>query len=270
MKISIITPCRNSEKTIERTIKSVLRDTRDIDLEYILVDGLSTDNTMSIITSYMKKYPSIIKAISEKDNSMTEALNKGIRLATGDIIASINADDEYLPMVLPMIEKAFRKKNADIILTNTYDVIEESGIIHSKSTPWFFSPFVYSFTECPFPECAIFFKSECFKKFGLFDEKYKYTQDFELYLRMYYGGCKFSYVDVDGSLFYRSSTNYSSTISGKMKDEVMKYFKYKGILNIFYLSRASKAIKAVLHLRRYYLRNYRLDQLKARYKNEQI
>lgn len=91
MKISIITVCYNSAETIEDTIRSVASQTYN-DVEYIIVDGLSTDGTVGII----KKYPNIVsKWISEKDNGIYDAMNKGVGLATGDVIGILNADDVY-------------------------------------------------------------------------------------------------------------------------------------------------------------------------------
>lgn len=92
MKISIITICFNSEKTIEDTIKSVLNQTYT-NYEYLIIDGLSKDNTLNIIKSYEKKFKGKLKYISEKDKGLYDAFNKGIKLASGDIIGIINSDD---------------------------------------------------------------------------------------------------------------------------------------------------------------------------------
>src|SRR5574344_2512884 len=91
--ITIITVCYNSEKTIERTIKSVVNQTYK-NIEYIFIDGASSDKTLDIIKKYMKEY-SFIKLISEKDNGIYDAMNKGISLSTGSIIGMINSDDYY-------------------------------------------------------------------------------------------------------------------------------------------------------------------------------
>ena len=91
-KISIITVCYNSAKTIEDTILSVINQTYN-NIEYIIVDGLSTDNTLEIVNKYQDK---IAKVVSEKDAGLYDAINKGIGLATGEIIANINSDDFYI------------------------------------------------------------------------------------------------------------------------------------------------------------------------------
>lgn len=94
MKISIITPTFNSGKTIEDTLKSVASQTYG-DYEQIIVDGASRDDTVSIVKQYQKKYPGKIKLISEKDKGIYDAMNKGIKLATGDVIGILNSDDVY-------------------------------------------------------------------------------------------------------------------------------------------------------------------------------
>ena len=91
LKISIITVCYNGGKTIEKTIQSVLSQTYE-NIEYIIIDGMSKDNTLEIINRYRHK---ISKLVSEKDNGMYDALNKGISLASGDIVGILNADDVF-------------------------------------------------------------------------------------------------------------------------------------------------------------------------------
>lgn len=252
MKISIVTPCRNSEKTIRRTIESVLNQTLVNDeLEYIIVDGKSTDSTLSIIQEYAVKNK-CIKYISERDNSMTEALNKGMKMATGEIVASINADDTYLPDTLSKVCDKYRKTDTDILMINTY-LIREGGDVKSHNTPRKFTPFICSLIECPFPECAIFFKRRCVEELGYFNEDIKYTQDLELYLRQYYKGYKFLYADIDGSCFFVSDTNYSSVLSGKMRDEVCTYIAYPRIYKYISGSQLSKLLKVILRMRHYYV-----------------
>ena len=94
MKISIITATFNSAKTLSQTLESVLKQTYH-DYEHIIVDGLSKDNTMEIVKQYEAKYNGKLKYISEKDTGIYDAMNKGIKMATGDVIGILNSDDIY-------------------------------------------------------------------------------------------------------------------------------------------------------------------------------
>ena len=94
MKISIITATYNSEKTIEETLNSVLSQSYT-DYEHIIIDGVSKDNTLSIIKKYEPKYNGRLKIISEKDSGLYDAMNKGIKNAIGDVIGILNSDDIY-------------------------------------------------------------------------------------------------------------------------------------------------------------------------------
>ena len=91
---TIITPCFNSEKTIEKTLQSVLNQTYQ-NFEYIIIDGGSTDDTLSIIESYKEKFAEKLTVVSEKDNGIYDAMNKGIQLAKGELVGIVNSDDFY-------------------------------------------------------------------------------------------------------------------------------------------------------------------------------
>ena len=99
MKISVITICYNSENTIEKTIQSVLKTKLKI-IEYIIIDGGSTDNTINIINKYKSK---ISKFISAEDKGIYDAINKGINVANGDIISILHSDDVYLIMMFYLL-----------------------------------------------------------------------------------------------------------------------------------------------------------------------
>jgi glycosyltransferase involved in cell wall biosynthesis len=112
MKISLITVSYNSEETIEETIQSVLAQ-KNIDLEYILIDGASSDTTLKIIEPYKSK---IAVFLSEKDNGIYDAMNKGIQLATGDVIGILNSDDVFTnDEILGKVCKAFEDPDVDAI-----------------------------------------------------------------------------------------------------------------------------------------------------------
>lgn len=186
MKISIITVCLNSEKTIEQTIKSVIGQ-QDADFEYIIIDGKSKDRTLEIIERYRDNISIII---SEPDHGIYDAMNKGIALATGDIIGIINSDDWYEPDVFGMVRKCFAESDAEVIYgrLNLIDANGESEVL----IPGDIEKLRY---EMEIPHPTVFVKKEIYKKYKTFQMKYKIAADYDLMLRLYVGGVKFRCLD---------------------------------------------------------------------------
>ena len=120
MKISVITVCLNSEKTIEKTINSVIRQ-KYKNIEYIVIDGNSEDNTKQIISKY-KKF--INKYVSEKDSGIYNAINKGIRLATGELISILHSDDCYFNenTLQNIVEQFDHNKNIECLIGTTTSI----------------------------------------------------------------------------------------------------------------------------------------------------
>lgn len=118
IKITVITVCFNAEDTIEQTIQSVLGQNYP-ELEYIIVDGLSTDATMKIVNKY---FCDTMRVVSESDKGISDAFNKGIGMATGDIIGLINADDQLNTGALARVNKAYQESGADIIYGDTITI----------------------------------------------------------------------------------------------------------------------------------------------------
>lgn len=181
MKISIITVTYNSEKTLEDTISSVLNQNYE-DLEYILVDGASKDNTINIINSFQKKYPQKLKYISEKDYGIYDAMNKGIRMATGDIIGILNSDDIFNDnFVLTDIIRAF-SNNIDAICGNLKFVRKNN--VNSTVRVWKGSPYK-SFSKGWHPAHPTFYvRKRIYDNYGVYDTSFNVSADFELMLRL--------------------------------------------------------------------------------------
>jgi glycosyltransferase len=180
MKISIITACRNSEATIETAIRSVLEQS-GIDLEYIIIDGASSDNTLRIIDRYRDR---ISKIISEKDSGIYFALNKGVSLATGDVVGLLHSDDFYSgPSILSKVINLFSQTGCDAVYgdlqyvdrNNTDKVIRnwKSGACREN---------IFLSGWMP-PHPAFFVKRDCYNKYGLFNTDFKSAADYELMLR---------------------------------------------------------------------------------------
>lgn len=180
MKISIITITYNSAATIEQTINSVL-DQNYSNIEYIIVDGGSTDNTLQIIEKYKSK---ISKFVSGKDNGLYDALNKGIDLATGDVIGILHSDDFYIDNTI--IEKyaaTFIKNHSDAVYSDLFYVDKENTnkIIRKwKSGNHKPNSFLHGWMP---PHPTFFVKRELYQKFGKFNLEFKHSADYELMLR---------------------------------------------------------------------------------------
>lgn len=179
MKISIITVSYNSAGTIRDTIESVLNQTYS-DIEYILVDGASKDDTISIIKSYGTK---ISKLISEKDNGIYDAMNKGINVATGDVIGILNSDDFYSHSnVIKNVVQKF-EKDTDAVYG---DLVYVSGADKNKIVrTWKAGKYeVGSFQKGWMPPHPTFFvKKSVYEKLGMFTDQLKSAADYEIMLR---------------------------------------------------------------------------------------
>lgn len=190
MKISIITVSYNSERTIEQTIQSVINQDY-CQLEYIIIDGKSTDNTGNIIEKYIEY---ISCYVSERDEGIYDAFNKGIEKATGEIIGFINSDDILAPGTLNYISKNFNS-NTDVMFGNIIyfdDKIEKYKILR-KADPKL-RKIQYEMTPSIFHP-ATFIKKNAYKKFGSYNKQIKLAADWELLLRFYTQGANFYYVN---------------------------------------------------------------------------
>ena len=184
MKISIITVCYNSEKTIRDTIESVLSQTYK-DYEYLIIDGKSKDNTVNII----KDYPDII-LISEKDNGLYDAMNKGIKMSTGDIIGIINSDDIlYDENVFQTIADNY-KEDTEILYANIkyYNedftkVIRDYISGEKKNNSWMPA------------HPTLYIRKEVFNKIGYYNTDYKITSDYDFVVRCNTNNIKYQYLD---------------------------------------------------------------------------
>lgn len=181
LKISVITTTYNSASTLEDTIKSVVsQDYKNI--EYIIIDGLSKDNTLEIVNRY-KDHISLV--VSEKDKGIYDALNKGIEKATGDIIALLHSDDFYIDnTVLSEVATAFEKNNCDSVYGNLYYVDkDDTNKIVRKWVSGNYKHGMFLNGWMP-PHPAFFVKKSVYEKHGIFNLDFRSAADYELMLRL--------------------------------------------------------------------------------------
>lgn len=181
MKITIITVTYNSELTVRDTIENVLAQTFT-NYEYLVIDGASKDKTISIVKEYEPLFGGKLKWISEPDEGLYDAMNKGIRMATGDVIGILNSDDLFMDNhVLSDIVAAFDEQT-DALFGNLYFVNKDD--ISKIVRVWKGSPYK-SFKNGWHPAHPTFYvRCEVYKKYGVFDTTFDVSADFELMLRL--------------------------------------------------------------------------------------
>lgn len=197
MKVSIVTSCYNRESTIRGAIDSVLaQDYHDI--EYVIVDGASKDDSVAVIEEAIKNLPEnvTVKFISEPDHGMYEAINKGIRMATGDIIGLVHSDDMlYDEHVISEIVEIFEKSEADFVYGD--GVFVNAKNINKPVRNWIGGPYYRWKVRCGWlplhPTCYI--KREVMMREGLYDESFKIAADTDLLVRyLYKANIKVKYI----------------------------------------------------------------------------
>lgn len=217
MDLSVITVCYNSEKTIKRCIDSVLM-IKGVDYEYIIIDEASTDKTVDIANSYIdlfhrKRVP--FNIVSERDNGIYDAMNKGIELAKGEWVLYINSDDA-------LFDDTGLSKMVNDKRTRQYGIVYGDTEVINKSNSFLQKPKalsrLYSGVEMPFCHQSTITKRKLLEKYR-FDESYMIIADLEMYLRMYEAKEAFKYMPICISSFSNeglSQTNrISSVIEGK-------------------------------------------------------
>jgi len=182
MKISVITVCYNSAKTIGHTLRSVREQTYD-DIEHIIVDGASKDNTLEVVAA---EGTHVVKLVSEKDDGIYDAMNKGIQLATGDVVAFLNADDFYKDAdVLARVAGALQEDQLDALYgdveyfrPNQLDFVARrynSGRFTVGRLGWGWMP----------AHPALFVRRALFERYGFFRTDYRIAGDFEFISRVF-------------------------------------------------------------------------------------
>ena len=230
--ISIVTIVYNGEAHLEETILSVLNQDYD-NVEYIVIDGDSTDGTINILKKYED---SIDYWISERDEGISDAFNKGIRCATGKLIGLINADDYYEKNAFTQIVNCFLSHStiSDSIIYGNTNKVTVNGIKEIKKSnnlSWCIS--------VPFSHCSSFLTSSYYKKYGLFDTNFKIGMDVELLMR---GLKRANYLEIDDYIATQRDGGVSDTNRLQGYTEYRKISKTHFGLGLSYLGYIFKLI----------------------------
>lgn len=176
-KVSIITPCLNSEATIRQTIESVLHQTYG-NIEYIIIDGKSTDKTLDIVREYIPQFQGRLKYVSEKDKGIYDAMNKGIRQSTGTLIGIIGSDDYY---ECDAVEKIVAHMTDE-----PYQVLYGyCRVYHKNRVKYIAKKRHETLPQTMIPHATCFVTRQIYRDFGMFVTAFKVASDYELMLRLY-------------------------------------------------------------------------------------
>lgn len=230
MFFSIITVCFNSEKTIERTIQSVLHQTYQ-DFEYIIIDGASTDGTLQIIHRYESLFDGKLRLLSEPDKGIYDAMNKGIKMASGQLIGIVNSDDYYEPDALEIVRTSYQNEKYMVLYGLLRTTIEGKEImVYLKNHENLKHDMITH------PTC--FITRDTYEKFGVYSLKYPYSADYELMLRLQ------KHSEVKFKEIYHIISNFSldgSSASVKAyRDTIRLKREYRLISVMFYMKEMIK------------------------------
>ena len=238
-KVSIITVVYNGAKTIEQTIQSVIGQTYK-NIEYIIIDGLSVDGTQRVVEKYID---SIDCFISEKDDGLYYAMNKGIQHATGEIIGIINSDDWYAKDTVERIVSFFVHNPVDLVHGRTLIIYQDGS---DRMSP--IQPLEMLWHEMVVSHPSVFVKKEVYEKYGLFNTDYKVAADYELMLKFYCKHVRFGFIN-----------------------DVLAYFRYGGYSH----RNRSQMIEEHKNVCMNYVdlcptKNEMLEKIKGRYKSQRF
>lgn len=228
-KITIVTPSFNQGNFIRETIESILSQNYD-NLEYFIIDGGSTDNTLEIIEEYSNQ---INYWVSEKDKGQSDAINKGVSRATGELFAWVNSDDILLPNCLQKIAECYlQNERVDIIHSNSVYIDSRSCINKMvrvpKQTLFFANHGVWSI-----PQPSVFYKTETFKRVGYLNEQYQLSMDLDLWMRFVRSKCTICYIPQYLGAFRWQEQSKSTLSIQKMGKKYSENPECKIIFNIY-------------------------------------
>lgn len=193
-KISIVTITYNSESTVEETIRSVVSQDYP-NLEYIIIDGASKDGTLDIVRKYSDR---IACVVSEPDKGISDAFNKGIMNATGEIIGIINSDDVLLPGALSAVAAAY-EKGVGVYRGNIF-IWDDATDTRIKARPSMEFP-LHTFKKRIVCHQGTFVAKEAYEKHGMFKTDFRFMMDLDLLIRFYEAGVRFKYIPTELAMF---------------------------------------------------------------------
>ena len=241
MKISIITITYNSASSLQRALDSVQSQTYK-DIEHVIIDGASTDGTRKLIEAYAKQHKNV-KWVSEKDNGIYDAINKGIRLATGDVIGFLHSDDMFYSVdSIGQIAAAFEQNQADVVYGDLQYMRGNKVVRRWKSNT--FNPRALKYGWMP-PHPTVYVRREVYQQVGEYDSWFRISADYDMILRIFTAGYNTHYIpevlvcmETGGA----SNKNTKARLSNTMEDYIVLKKNHVGA---GYLTVACKQLRKV-------------------------
>jgi glycosyltransferase involved in cell wall biosynthesis len=223
VKISIITVTFNRAHIIRDAIEGVLLQ-KYKNYEYIIVDGASKDNTVDILKEYEPKFEGRMRWISEPDNGLYDAINKGFKMATGDVLGIINSDDFFhRDDVFETIANGFTDSTIQVVFGNERIINPNNPDVNYRfEAPWYFRPWMFRIGLEP-PHPTFYARKELFEKWGYYRMGYVISADFELMMRfMYIHKAKYKYLNHTLLTFRNSGISTDSANRHMMNKEIVR------------------------------------------------
>lgn len=230
VKISIITVTHNRAYVIKDAINGVLKQ-RYMNYEYIIVDGKSKDNTVDVLKEFEPKFEGRMRWISEKDDGLYDAINKGIKLATGDVVGIINSDDFFhRDDVFDAIAHAFDDETIQVVYGNERIINPDNPDVNYRyEAPWYFSKWMFRIGLEP-PHPTFYARRELFEKWGYYKMGYVISADFELMMRfLLVHKAKSKYINHTILTFRNSGISTDKTNRLMMNKEIVRACKTNNI-----------------------------------------
>ena len=249
--ISIITVCFNSEMTIKKTIESVLFQNYTF-FEYIIIDGASKDQTLNIINQF--NIDSRIKVVSEPDEGIYDAINKGIKLSNGEIIAILNSDDFYSnESVLSKIVSGFINE-IDLVYSDICFINKKGKMTRLFSSKYFHKFFFYFGMMPPHP--SIFVRKTIYENMGGYKTSYQIASDFDYFLRVFlFSDYNTKYLPILSVIMNEGGAS-NGTLNRRitLNKEILKSFKENGLKSNYVFIYLKYVIKIFQFISPYFLR----------------
>ncbi|EKD52306.1 MAG: glycosyl transferase family 2 [uncultured bacterium] len=219
MKISVVTPSYNQGRFIQRCIDSV-RSQQGVEIEHVILDNCSTDETREHIRAYQNEPGAVeVKIIIAPDKGQTDAINRGFRMATGNVVCWLNTDEYYDQGALSKVVEHFEKHPDVDVVFGDCAFVDQNGKLLKEKKEYFFLWSMLIFYGCFLPSCATFVRRRTIDDGFLLDEEFRVTMDFDWYVRLAKAGYRIDHIPFQLASFTWHEANISSIQHERRREE---------------------------------------------------